>query len=283
VAAGIVTLTIPVSKSETADREFKVGPDTQIVVFVGEERKALTGKDGLKLEQFKEGATVTVQTDGECKLTAVQIGKGGGKKEGKGPGEQTIQGKVKKVDAVAGVLTLTVPVSKTEQGDKEFKIGDATKITVFAGKDKQEFTGKDGLKNEQIKEGATVAVVTDREGKVQEVRTETLPGKTKGEGAGQPGIKGQLKKVDAATGSLTVLRSISVAKGQPPEQKEVEYKIDDATKVIIFAGEDRKECTGKDGLKNEQVKEGVVVLLVTAGETKVTELRVGAPAGKKKE
>ena len=74
-----------------------------------------------------------------------------------------------------------------------------------------------------------------------------------------------------------------MAKGQPPEQKEVEYKIDDATKVIIFSGEEKKEFTGKVGLKNEQFKEGAVVFLMTAGETKVTELRVGAPAGKKKE
>ena len=184
---------------------------------------------------------------------------------------------------MAGVLTLTVQVSKGETGDKEFKIGDATKITVFAGKEKQEFTGKAGLKGEAFKEGATVAIVTDREGKVQEVRAGTLPGKTKGEGKGEQGVKGQLKKVDAATGSLTVLQSIVVAKGQPAEQKEVEYKIDDATKVIIFSGEEKKEFTGKVGLKNEQVKEGAVVFLMTAGETKVTELRVGAPAGKKKE
>src|SRR5262245_37103663 len=78
-AAGVLTLTIRVSKTESADKEFKVGPETKVVVFVGEERKELTGKDGLKNEQFKEGATVTVVTDGENKVTAVQVGKGGGK------------------------------------------------------------------------------------------------------------------------------------------------------------------------------------------------------------
>jgi hypothetical protein len=115
-----------------------------------------------------------------------------------------------------------------------------------------------------------------------EIRAGALPEKKKGEGGGQ-GFKGQLKKVDAATGSVTVLRPVSVAKGQPPEQKEVEYKVDDATKVIIFSGDDKKEFTGKAGLQNEQVKEGVVVFLVMSGETKVTELRVGTPPGKKKE
>src|SRR5262249_9511641 len=138
VTAGTFTLTVRVSKTETADKEFKVGPDTQVIVFVEKERKELTGKEGLKNEQFKEGATVTVLTNRENKVTAVQVGKVAEKKVGKKTEEQVALGKVKKVDAVAGVLTLTVRVSKTEEGDKEFKIGDATKITVFAGKEKQE-------------------------------------------------------------------------------------------------------------------------------------------------
>jgi hypothetical protein len=281
-AAGVFTMTVRVSKTETADKEVKVGADTQVIIFVGDERKVLAGLEGLKNEQFKDGAAVTVLADGD-KVTAVQVGKGAGPKAGKGSSEQMTTGKVKKVDAAAGTLTLTVRVSKTEDGDKEFKIGDATKITVFAGKEKQELTGKEGFKNENFKEGATLTIVTDKEGKVQEIRAGTLPEKGKGDGSkGEQGIKGQLKKVDATTGSLTVVRGIAVAKGQPPEQKEVEYKIDDATKVIIFSGEEKKEFTGKDGLKNEQVKDGAVVFLVMAGETKVAELRVGAPPAKKK-
>lgn len=275
-AAGTITLAVRVSKTESADKQFNVGPDTKIIVFVGEEKQELAGKVGLKNEQFKEGATVSVLTEGD-KVTAVQVGKGSGTKGVKEAAEQAALGKVKKVDAVAGTLTLTVRVSKTEEGEKEYKIGDATRITVFAGKEKQESNGKAGLKGEAFKEGAAVVIVTDREGKVQEVRAGTLPGKTKGE----QGVKGQLKKVDAATGSLTVLQSIVVAKGQPAEQKEVEYKIDEATKVIIFSGEEKKELTGKVGLKNEQVKEGAVLFLVMAGEAKVTELRVGTPRGKK--
>lgn len=282
-AAGVFTMTIRVSKAESADKEVKVGAATQVIILVGEERKVLAGPEGLKNEHFKEGATVTVLADGDKKVIAVQVGKAARTKEGKGAAEQMATGKVKKVDATAGTLTLTVRVSKTEDGDKEFKIGDATKITVFAGKEKQELTGKDGLKNENFKEGATVTIVTDKDGKVQQVRAGTLPEKNKGDGSkGEQGIKGQLKKVDATTGSLTVVRSIVVAKGQPAEQKEVDYKIDDATKVIIFAGEEKKEFTGKDGLKNEQVKDGAVVFLVMAGATKVAELRVGAPPAKKK-
>ena len=279
-AAGTITLAVRVSKTESADKQFTVGPDTKIIVFVGEAKQELAGKVGLKNEQFKEGATVSVLTEGD-KVTAVQVGKGSGKKGSKEAAEKAAPGKVKKVDAVAGTLTLTVRVSKTEEGEKEFNIGDATKITVFAGKEKQESAGKAGLKGEAFKEGAAVVIVTDREGKVQEVRAGTLPGKTKGEGKGEQGVKGQLKKVDAAAGSLTVLQSIVVAKGQPAEQKEVEYKIDEATKVIIFSGDEKKEFTGKVGLKNEQVKEGAVLFLVMAGEAKVTELRVGTPRGKK--
>src|SRR5262249_15253821 len=145
VNAGTLTLTVRVSKTETADKEFKVGADTKVIVLVGDERKELTGKDGLRNEQFKEGATVTVLADGESKVTAVQVGKGGDKKGSKAPAEQTALGKVKKVDAVAGTLTLIVRVSKTEEAEKEFKIADATRITVVAGKEKQELTGKVGL------------------------------------------------------------------------------------------------------------------------------------------
>jgi hypothetical protein len=85
---------------------------------------------------------------------------------------QMAQGVIKKVDASTGTLTVTVK-NKRESADKEFKVGDTTKITVVAGENKVELTGKDGLKNEQFKEGTPVAILTDESGKVTEVRIGT--------------------------------------------------------------------------------------------------------------
>jgi hypothetical protein len=85
---------------------------------------------------------------------------------------QAAQGTIKKVDAATGTLTVTVK-NKKESADKEFKIGDATKITVFAGDAKQDLTGPAGLKNEQFKEGAVVGIISDESGKVLEVRIGT--------------------------------------------------------------------------------------------------------------
>lgn len=92
---------------------------------------------------------------------------------GKKKKNKTVQGTVKKVDAATGTLTVTVKGKKgTEPTDKEFKVHDATKVTVFSeGQEKpKQLTGKDGLKDAQIKEGTKVAVVTDSDGKVVQIR-----------------------------------------------------------------------------------------------------------------
>ena len=84
-----------------------------------------------------------------------------------------VQGTVKKVDAATGTLTVTIKGKKgTEPTDKEFKVHDATKVTVFSeGQEKpKQLTGKEGLKDTEIKEGAKVAVVTDDAGKVVQIR-----------------------------------------------------------------------------------------------------------------
>ncbi len=100
-----------------------------------------------------------------------------GKKKNK-----TVQGTVKKVDAATGTLTVTVKGKKgTEPTDKEFKVDDATKVTVFtegAEKPKQ-LTGKTGLKEAQIKDGTRVAVVTDDTDKVVQIRVNPPKAKPK--------------------------------------------------------------------------------------------------------
>lgn len=76
----------------------------------------------------------------------------------------TVTGTLKKVDAATGSITVAVK-NKNETTDKEFKINDATKV-VINGADKKELTGKDGLKNPDVKEGAAVSVAADATGKV---------------------------------------------------------------------------------------------------------------------
>ena len=89
------------------------------------------------------------------------------------------------------------------------------------------------------------------------------------------GVSGTIKKIDAATGTLTV----AVKKKETTEQ---EFKIDDATKVVVFAGDKKEELAGKAALKNPEVKEGARVTVVTGEDGKVTEIRIGTPPKKKK-
>src|SRR2546422_674900 len=108
-------------------------------------------------------------------------------------GEQ-VSGTIKKVDVEAGTLVVAVKVKK-ELTDKEVKIADDTKVTIVVGKEKKELTGKDGLKNELVKEGIAVAIVS-KDGKVIEIRIGDAPKKGTTE-------SGTIKKADAATGTLT--------------------------------------------------------------------------------
>jgi hypothetical protein len=97
------------------------------------------------------------------------------KKKGK-----SVVGVVKKIDPNTGTLTVTVKVKKVDM-DKEFKIGDDAKVIVVSGDEKKELSAKDGLKNEQLKEGAKVAVVADDDGKVKELTINPMPKKKKTE------------------------------------------------------------------------------------------------------
>jgi len=85
-----------------------------------------------------------------------------GKKKG-------VVGKVKTVDAAAGIITVTVK-QKQEKVDKNFKIEDTSKVVIFNGDDKKELTAKDGLKSDQLKAGVRVRVLTDEAGKVTELQ-----------------------------------------------------------------------------------------------------------------
>jgi hypothetical protein len=92
-------------------------------------------------------------------LCAVSTVAAADKKKGK-----AVTGVVKKIDAEKGTITVAVKVKK-ETMEKEFKLGEDVKVTVIAGDDKKEMSVKDAFKAD-LKEGATVTVVADDDGKV---------------------------------------------------------------------------------------------------------------------
>jgi hypothetical protein len=111
-----------------------------------------------------------------CAAVALMLCVGVGLAQDKGKGKDTnkVSGTVKKVDAATGTLTISVKgKNKGDQPkDMEFKISDTTKVTVYAPTtgDATNLVGKDGLKNEQFKEGAKVMVTTDKDNKVVAVQ-----------------------------------------------------------------------------------------------------------------
>jgi hypothetical protein len=99
-----------------------------------------------------------------CAAVALLMVAGLGLAQDKGKKTMTVNGKIKKLDAVGGTLTVTVKGKKGEDSkDMEFKVTDETKVVIYAdGSDKpSQLTGKAGLKDPQFKEGATVKVATD--------------------------------------------------------------------------------------------------------------------------
>jgi hypothetical protein len=86
---------------------------------------------------------------------------------------------------------------------------------------------------------------------------------------------GTIKKVDASAGTFTV-----TVKGKA-EAANKDFNVSDATKVVVYdAKGGKKEATGKEGLKNAMVKEGVNVAVHSDADGKVTEVQIGnVPTG----
>jgi hypothetical protein len=176
--SGVLTLTVK-HKKATADKDFTITETTKFVIFGGTQKQEITGKEGLKSDQLKDGARVIVNADKDGKAALVRIGTPAkGAKGKKGKDAPAAHGTLKKADPATGTVTVTVKMKK-ELVDKDFTLADGTKVVVFDGADKKEFTGKEGLKNDQVKEGAKVAVVSDADGKLRLVRIGTPPKKAK--------------------------------------------------------------------------------------------------------
>lgn len=72
----------------------------------------------------------------------------------------TVMGKIKKVDAKEGTVTVSVRGGK----DVEFKISDDTKFLFLTG-GKKEIVGAKGLEDDSVKEGTVVRIDWKEEGK----------------------------------------------------------------------------------------------------------------------
>ena len=88
----------------------------------------------------------------------------------------TVAGTVKAIDAAAGKVTVAVKVKKATE-DKEFTLDDAVKVIRFVGGNKQQLSGKDGLK--EVKTGDKIRVHSDEGGKVVSVQVGEIQKKKK--------------------------------------------------------------------------------------------------------
>ena len=86
----------------------------------------------------------------------------------KDKGNRPAVGTIKTVNAADGTITVTV-TSKKGSNDRDFTVGDATKITIEGGDATKELTGKAGLKDPAVKEGASIKVTSDASGAVTEI------------------------------------------------------------------------------------------------------------------
>lgn len=86
-------------------------------------------------------------------------------------------------------------------------------------------------------------------------------------------VIGTIKKVDPSALRLTI--AIKNKDKKPPADRE--FAVGPATKFIFYPGAEKKEVTGKDVFKVEQLKEGAAVMVFSDGKGNATEVRVGMP------
>jgi hypothetical protein len=77
--------------------------------------------------------------------------------------DKKVNGKVKKVDADKGTITLLVGKKGEEPKEVEYKISDDVKFTIIVSdtEKKEGVAAKEGLKAEQLKEGTPVTLMLD--------------------------------------------------------------------------------------------------------------------------
>jgi len=151
--------------------ELTITKETRFTIFDKEARrpKQFAAAEAAKNKAFKAGAEVMVikSPDGTVREVNGGLPKGLVPVKPENPTTDRppfLNGKVKKIDADKGLLTLTV-AEGDEEKDVEIKVTEETRfMAMSATGGKKEFTGKDGLKADQFKKGTKVRVVKDKDG-----------------------------------------------------------------------------------------------------------------------
>lgn len=92
---------------------------------------------------------------------------------------------------------------------------------------------------------------------------------------------GRIKKVDREKGVFTVTKLVIDVDEEEKKMPDTDFTVGAATKFVIYVGEKKNEITGKDGLKNPEVKEGAKVTVIST-DGKLTQVRVNPPKKKEK-
>jgi hypothetical protein len=164
-----------------------------------------------------------------------------------------------------GTLTIKVKGKKGEEPKAtEFKLTDDVKVTVWSGDDKKEATVKDAFKD--LKPGTQVTLAKTADDKIVLVTIGTAPKPV--------ALKGTFETF--ADGSLTIKASLK--KGE--EAKPVAFKVADDFKVTVYDGDNKKELTAKEALKD--LKPGVALTVTKGPGDKVVSVTVGTAPKKNK-
>jgi hypothetical protein len=165
-----------------------------------------------------------------------------------------------------GTLTIKIKGKKgDEPKSQDFKLADDTKVTTFDGDNKKEGTAKDAFKD--LKEGTPVTVSLGDADKVAAIQVGKAPKKNKQVGGSFVSYK---------DGTLTL--KVKGKKGDEPKPQD--FKVADDTKVVTFAGDDKKEGTAKDAFKD--AKDDTKITLTTDKSGQVTAVQIGAAKKKDK-
>jgi hypothetical protein len=152
-----------------------------------------------------------------------------------------------------GVLKIKVGKKGEEPKVQEFKVPDDLKVAAYVHDEKKDVAVKDAFAN--LKPGANVVVKLSDDDKVTAVQTGNAPHKAAGTFA------------SFKDGTLTLK-----VKGKNGEESK-EFQIADETKAVTLTGDDKKEATAKEALKD--LKEGTPVTLTVGGKNKVLGVQVG--------
>jgi hypothetical protein len=283
---GTVTVTVT-EKGKITDKELTVEKDTMVMVFSPKSPpKMVKGKAALKGASLKAGDMVMFKADDEGHLKFIgKTNYGKPPDHRPNPMEFTV-GIVKEVDVDKDVLTVKT-TDKVKPRDLEVKVDKNTRFVVMPGKGKspKEYKGKAGLKAKELKPGAMVRISRDPEGR-QVVMVMNMP-RPKSIDDDEPiePVKpaktkthtGKIKKVDAEKGTLTLTVK------EDDEETEVVVKVSDKTKFVSGPKDDKKELSGKKGLKEEAFKVGTEVTAVVEADSYAKTITAKPPKGKLEE